>query len=179
MDNQEQMVWFAMRVTYRRELDVKRLLDKLSIESFIPMRYEIRIRNKKKERKLVPVIHNLIFVHTTPSIIKSVKSQIQHLQYLIQKDRLKRTPIIVPDKEMQQFIAITSAYDEQLIYLKPEEINLKRGTKVRIHGGIFDGMEGVFIKLAGTRNKRVIISIQDVIAVAAVSICPDLIEVIS
>lgn len=178
MGNQELTVWFAMRVTYCREMEVKRLLDELSIENFIPMRYEIYTKNKHKERKLVPVIHNLIFVYTTPSTIKSVKLKIPHLQYLMKTDGVKRSPIIVPDKQMQQFIAITSAYDEQLIYLKPEEINLKKGTKVRIHGSVFDGMEGLFIKLEGVRNKRVVISIQDVIAIATASIRPDLIEII-
>ena len=38
----EKTQWFAMRVTYRRELDVKNLLDQQGVSSFIPMHYVIR-----------------------------------------------------------------------------------------------------------------------------------------
>ena len=38
-NEKEKIVWYAMRATYRRELAVKKILDELSIESFIPMLY--------------------------------------------------------------------------------------------------------------------------------------------
>ncbi len=34
-------IWFPMRVTYQREMKVKSELDKLGIESFVPMRYKV------------------------------------------------------------------------------------------------------------------------------------------
>ena len=52
------------------------------------------------------------------------------------------------------------------------------GTKVRITGGDFEGQEGVFLKVKGARDRRVVIAIQGVIAVAMATIHPDLIEVI-
>ena len=65
----------------------------------------------------------------------------------------------------------------RLIYLQPDEINLAQGTRIRIHGGEFNGYEGVFIKLKGKRNKRVVVDIDNLIALA-VEISPELIEVI-
>lgn len=180
-DQSPEGIWFAMRVTYRRELNVKQLLDEQGIESFIPMRYEIYVKNRHKERRLVPVVRNLIFVHTTPTIIKCVKSKIPHLQYLMKIDGMKKVPIIVPGKQMKQFITVAGSYEEQLVYLKPEEFNagIRKGTKVRIHGGVFDGMEGLFCKVKGVRDRRVVISVQDVIAVTTATIHPDLLEIIS
>ncbi len=35
-------VWYAMYVTYGRELKVKEMLDKESVLSFIPMHYAVR-----------------------------------------------------------------------------------------------------------------------------------------
>ena len=65
-----------------------------------------------------------------------------------------------------------------LIYFQPEELNLSKGTKVRITGGDFEGQEGVFLKVKGARDRRVVIAIQGIIAVAMATIHPDLIEVI-
>ena len=45
MLSSEKMQWFAMRATYRRGMQIKALLDKEGINNFIPMRYEVRIRN--------------------------------------------------------------------------------------------------------------------------------------
>ncbi|WP_455612501.1 UpxY family transcription antiterminator, partial [Bacteroides sp.] len=58
----ESEVWYAMRATYRRELDAMRLLEKENLGCFIPMQYKISIKRGKKVRVLLPVVHNLLFV---------------------------------------------------------------------------------------------------------------------
>ena len=80
---------------------------------------------------------------------------------------------------MQQFITVSKTNSEQLIYLRPEEINLKKGTRVRILGGTFDGVEGIFVKIKGIRSRRVVVVIPGITAVVTAEIQPDLIEVIS
>lgn len=177
MSKLEGKVWYAMRATYRRELDAKKLLEEQSIQTFVPMRYELRIKGKHKKREIVPVIHNLIFVYAYPSEIQSVKKTIPYLQYMM--DFREGNKIIVPEEQMRRFIAVTGTYDEQLMFFKPEELNLSKGTKVRVRGGDFEGQEGIFLKVKGARDKRVVIAIQGVIAVALATISPDLIEVIS
>lgn len=44
----ESEVWYAMRATYRRELDAMRLLEKENLGCFIPMQYKISIKRGKK-----------------------------------------------------------------------------------------------------------------------------------
>lgn len=154
------------------------MLDKALVESFIPMRYEYFVRNGRRHRELVPVIRNLLFVHTKPSVIQSLKRNILFLQYLTEWREGRRTPIIVPDPQMRQFISVAGTYDEQLIYLEPAELDLKKGARVRICGGVFDGQEGIYLKLKGVRNKRVVVAIQGVIAVAIATLHPSMVEVI-
>ena len=77
---QEQSLWFAMRATYRRELDAQNYLANHGIESFIPMHYKEFIKSKQKKRELVPIIRSLIFVHTTPEKIQAIKQHIPYLQ---------------------------------------------------------------------------------------------------
>lgn len=178
MDKTDETVWFAMRATYRRELDAKQLLDQQSIENFIPMHYRVSIKNKQKKRELVPVVRNLLFVRSTLPILNRIKETITWLQFMTEMKEGRKVPLIVPDLQMRQFIAVAGTYDEQLIYLKPEELNLTKGTKVRINGGVFDGQEGIFVKVKGARDKRVVVCIQGIIAVATTVIHPGLLEVI-
>ena len=159
----ESEIWYAMRATYRRELDAMRLLEKEKLGCFIPMQYKISVKKGKKVRVLMPVIHNLVFVHACPSEVKRTRSG--------QK-------IIIPDNDMQRFIAVAGTYNDHLLYFQPDELNLSKGTRVRIIGGDFEGQEGLFLKVKGARDRRVVIEIQGVIAVAMATIHPDLIEVI-
>lgn len=57
----EKQVWFAMRVTYSREMKFKEYLDRENVENFIPMQYVLRTTGERQYRKLVPVIHNSSF----------------------------------------------------------------------------------------------------------------------
>lgn len=155
------------------------MLAKNSIESFIPMRYNMTgTSNSRKERKLVPAIHNLIFAHTTRPQIQAVKTGYPYLQYKICREEGKNNPIVVPDRQMEQFIAICNSYNDNLIYLKPEEVNLAKGTPVRIIGGTFDGMEGTFLKVKGARRKRVVVLLPGLAAVASAEMSSDYIQVI-
>ncbi|MBU8971548.1 MULTISPECIES: UpxY family transcription antiterminator [Bacteroides] len=172
----ETELWYAMRATYRREPDAVRLLGKENMDCFVPMQYKVTVKKGKKVRILVPVIHNLIFVHARPSALKRVKSKVTYLQYIT--DTRSGEKIIIPDNEMRRFIAVAGTYSDQLLYFQPEEVNLSKGTKVRITGGDFEGQEGIFLKVKGARDRRVVIEIQGVIAVAMATIHPELIEVI-
>ena len=174
--DKETEIWYAMRATYRREPDAMRLLEKEKLGCFVPMQYKISMKKGKKVRALVPVIRNLVFVHARPSEVQRFKSQITYLQYIT--DTRSGRKIVIPDHDMQRFIAVAGTYNDHLLYFQPEELNLSKGTKVRITGGDFEGQEGVFLKVKGARDRRVVIAIQGIIAVAMATIHPDLIEVI-
>ena len=165
-NNDENLVWFAMSATFGRALKAKAFLESKSIECFVPMKYEVVIDKKlKKHRRLVPAINNLIFTHTTKKQIQSLKATIGYLQYLTKPENGKNIPIIVPEDQMQQFIAVCNTRNEKLMYLTPDEIDLKEGTPVKIIGGTFDGTIGTFVKVNKGTKKRVVVSIQGIAAV--------------
>lgn len=171
--------WFAMSAPYRRELKAMDYLQSKGIECFVPMINAIvEKRNGIKQRRQVPAIHNLIFVHSSKAVIQELKRGVDFLQYRTTPKNGKNTPIIVPDKQMQQFMAVTQAANDELTYLRPEEVNISQGTKVRLHGGAFDGTEGIFVKVRGKSNRRVVLLIEGVAAVAMAEISTDFIEVI-
>lgn len=172
-------MWFAMSAPYRRELKAKSFLDSLGIECFIPMRYKaVKKRNGTMSRELLPAIHNLIFVHTFRHTAQQIKQDLPYLQWLTRHIDGRNIPITVSDMEMEQFISVTRNYNEHLIYLRPEELDLNNGTPVRILGGPFDGVEGTFMKVKGSRRKRVVVMIKGIVGVAMAEVTPDLLEVL-
>lgn len=162
----EEHAWFAMSATFGRELKAKTFLESKQVKCFVPMRYEIvKDKTQGKIRKLVPAINNLIFVYTTKERIQALKSVAEYLQYLTKPENGKNVPIIAPEHQMQQFIAVCDTYDDNLVYLSPDEINLEKGTPVKIIGSEFDGIEGTFVKVNKSRKKRVVVMIQGLTAV--------------
>ena len=160
-----------MSATFGRALKAKEYLDSRSVRCFIPMKHEVVSDGKRgKVRKLVPAINNLLFVHTTRENIQSLKSEVDYLQYLTRPDGTRRVPIVVPDRQMEQFITVCDSYYEKLTYLNPEEINLAKGTPVQIVGGVFDGVEGTFVKVEGIRNRRVALLVPGIAAVVIADI---------
>ena len=170
-------VWHAMRATYRREDVAVQLLESEGMGCFLPLQYREVVRHGRKVRQLVPVVRNLLFVHAVPSRLQQLKSTVTYLQYIT--DRRTGRKIIVPDDQMRRFIAVAGTYSDQLLYFTPEELNLSKGTRVRITGGEFEGQEGVFLRVKGARDRRVVIEVQGVIAVALATIHPSLIEPLS
>lgn len=175
---EDEILWYAMRVPYRNELKVQDRLQDKGIEVFIPTKRKLIKRRGKTIYELTPAVNNLIFVHSKLCIIKELKKEILNLQYLVNKENGQSTPITVRDNEMQQFIKASKNVNEEAIYLTLEEINIAKGTKVRIIGGNFDGIEGVFVKVKGKRSKRVVVMLDKLLAVAMAEVEPDYIEVI-
>lgn len=167
----EEKKWYALRVTYNRELIVKARFNNLGIETFIPMSYKEAVVKEKRVRMLMPSIHNLIFVKIELSVMKEIKSSTDlPIRYIM--DRESNSPIVIPEVQMKNFIAVSSTNDENLIYLPVEEVKLKKGDKVRIVGGIFAGCEGVLMRIRGDR--RVVVTIPGIMAVATAFIHPSL-----
>lgn len=171
--------WYAMSATFGRSMKAKEYLDCKGITCFVPMKY-VLVPDKKrgKARKLVPAINNLLFVHTTKEIIQEHKVRLGYLHYLTTPVNGRNVPILVPEAEMQQFIAVCETHNERLVYLSPEEVHLDKGTPVKIVGGEFDGVEGTFVKVSGKRKKQVVVCVQGIAAVMIVEFADGYLQVL-
>ena len=162
--------WFPMRVTYNRQLLVKDFFDSMGVECFIPMRYEPIEGKHPRHQVLKPAINNLIFVHSSRANItemKMTRRELAPLRYMMQPllgaDRYTERPIIVvPDKQMENFIRVASVEDDTVMYLD-NDIN-KVGRHVRITDGQFKDVEGVIKRIK--KNRYVVVQIEGVAAVA-------------
>ncbi len=167
---QNDLRWYVMRVTYQREIVAQHLLTQLGIESFVPT---MKVRRRKvtgqyywrEEAK----VHNYIFVHSSLAVLQDVKTtEITYLRYMMAKgDSGRPEPQFVPTDQMEQFIAVCRS--EGVRYLDPE-VDLRKGDRVKILKGPLAGVEGVFVKLSAKNEKRVVLRIEGVAAVATTAI---------
>ena len=124
--------WYVAN-TCRQEKKIKQRLDSMGIENFIPFQQIARKIHGVDKLIEVPVIPNLVFIHTT---FKSCMSLIQEyafdMRYL--RDRETGNFLIVPDKQMNDFMFLLD-FSKEMVEVVNE--NLKKGDKVVTIGGMF------------------------------------------
>lgn len=173
ISNRDSVKWWALRVAYNQGLRAKHELRGLGIENFLPMTSKTILRGQRKVKVQIPAIQNLIFIHSTFNRLEEYHNLTQlPVRYIM--DRATDSPLCVPDNQMDSFIAVAGHPEEQVIYLAAEAKSLKKGDLVRVTGGLFRGAEGYFIRLKGDR--RVVVNIPGVAAVATTFVHPSLIE---
>lgn len=169
--------WFAMRATFNRNVQARDALADKQIESFIPM-HAVRKRLAGRSKiVLEPAIRNIIFVHAEPQDVQEAKSRLPYLQYMI--SRIDGSKIVVPDAQMDDFIAVCGTCDERLRFYADGELNLTLGQRVRITAGEFAGVEGTLMRIQGARDKRVVVSVDGIMSVSLMSLPPSQVEPLS
>lgn len=147
-DQMEQFRWYAIRVTYSRELIVQKQLTQAGFETYIPMQQVDRVYAGVKRRVLVPAIHNLIFIRITDESMRDLKaSTTLPIRYIM--DRGTNTPVVIPDKEMEDFKAVIEAASDHVEIVEANLPQLRTGMRVRIIEGIFKGVEGTYLRYKG------------------------------
>ena len=172
--------WFCLGCTSpQKELKVRDDVRRYGLEAFVPLQYEVKRQRRQEQRALVPAISGLMFAKGTLDEIKEYISH-SHFTVYIKKSTFsnKEEYLTVPTKAMDNFIAVTVNHEANISYFKPEEIKLQAGDKIRVKGGIYDGKEGVIMRIKGKRNKHLVVQIPGLL-VAAVEMTPELIELTS
>jgi len=176
-ENSEIQQWFCIGCTSpQKELKIRDDVRRFGLEAFVPLKYDIKKVRQQEQRKLVPAISGLMFAKGTVDEVKDYVSN-SHFSVYIRKSTFsnKEDYLTVPTKAMDDFIAVTVEHETHITYFKPEEIKLQAGDQIRVKGGIYDGKEGIIMRIKGKRNKHLVVQIPGLL-VAAVEMTPDLIE---
>lgn len=170
--------WYVIGGITQKEIKVRDDMRRRGFQCYVPMKYEIRTIMGKKSRRLVPAIHGLLFVNSTIADFQEYAASSPSKIFIRSIGTGQNRELMwVATHEMENFIRLTQHVEENLTYYKPEEIQLTVGDKIKVHGGVFDGIEGVLVRLPGKRAKQLVVSIPQISAVA-VSLNPEVIEVI-
>lgn len=174
----EEAHWYAMSAPYRREMKACDMFKAEGLESFLPMRYQIVERSRgRKIRELRPAVPSLIFVRAERTVLQRLKERHGIVQYLCRPEGGRNEPIVVPDAQMETFRKAIEQSMNNFLYFRPGELNLSKGMKVKIVGGVLKGCEGTFMKVKGARNRRLVVMLEGLGAIAA-EVDPDYIELI-
>ncbi len=150
-----------MRATYSRELKVQKSLQEEGIECFVPM----VCKRDENGKRYVPAVHNLVFVHTSREFMDVYKRQMEYvipMRYMM--DRSTGLPMVVRDKEMEDFIRVTADMDEGVLYLDNPSVVAEKGTPVEVVSGPFKGVQGMLLRIR--RDRKVVLQLAGVVAVA-------------
>ena len=162
----EKTQWYALRSMRRSILGCKSILTDLHIEHFIPM---VKIKTRTPSGRFrwneQPLAFNYVFVHSTAAALNDLKqTRLPNLCYLMRpNEKGFDAKVIVPD-------------EERILYLPSSEVDLAHGDRVRITGGTFEGVEGIYQRIKGVRDKQVVVCIEGLVAVATATVPAYLVE---
>ena len=179
--------WYALRATYSRELKVQADLQEKGVRTFIPMRWQSSparpgISQSSPtgsgiQRKLVPAISSLVFVYWTRESLDSyIRSFADARPVNYYWDRTNNAPLTIPDKDMENFIAVASTLDEDIIFLTEVSDKLREGQTVRVKEGAFKGVEGKIVRIR--KSRRILVELPGMLAVASTYVAPEELEII-
>lgn len=176
--NSNSIQWFVLRDLKRSNASVKawQQLSQEGFEVFTPMHWKISQRMGKMIRKYQPVISDLLFVHSDRERLDKIIQKTETLQYRFLKNT-HSAPMTVRESEMDRFINAVKSSESVNYYSPDEASDILKGKKIRIIGGLLDGYEGILKTTRGSRIKRLIIELPQLV-IAALEVEPEYIEII-
>lgn len=172
------MPWFALRDLKRPNalLPAYKMLRQKGIEIFTPMKTVVATVKGRKTEKKIPFLQDLLFARAEKNDLDPIIRETATLQYRYGQGNNFDHPMVIPEKEMDRFIAAISLFDNP-IYYTPQDLPKKLiGEKVRIiMSGPLDGYEGTLLKIRGARKKHLLLQLPGILA-AEIEVTPDLIQ---
>ena len=167
-----------LRCPSGKEMDLQQNLQKrFCVECFVPIE---KVRQRDRHGRFMWVrrcaLSSYLFVNTDKDTFYSMYKGSYVLHPMRHKVDELWTPVIVPDRDMASFIRVSGNEKEKIVYLDPAKLNFKKGDRVRVIGGSLTGVEGTFIQIGGKHEKRVVIQLEKLIAVATAAIPAALVE---
>ena len=212
--------WYALRVSYSRELKVQDRLNESGIRTFVPMMWRrcpvkpgmttgnpgmttgkpttsslpaptgkpgmtkgkpttssLPAPTGNPSRRLVPAVGNLCFAYSTRAELEDfIRGYGDTSPVHFYWDRTANKPLTVPEKAMNDFIAVSSTLDEDLIYITEITSKLREGQTVKVKEGPFKGVEGKVVRIR--KSRRILVELPGMLAVATTYIQPEYLEII-
>jgi len=197
--------WYAIKVFYNKVFEMEVLLDNMDLETYIPtekvlLKGQEHIAARKKladisaprdSRFIVdgpkifkrkPLVTSLIFVKADEKAIKELWDDLHwhRLQYegFVYNKAESKEPAAIPPAQMEAFRLVVESGVSGLEFFADDDITrFRQGSKVRVKEGPLKGAEGYIKRIK--KDRRLLVSIDGVIAVATSFIPPENLEIVS
>lgn len=154
---EEKLSWYAAKVFFNKTAPIAQALDEAHVRSYIPS----------------DVISSLAFFRSSEVFARELQSRFYSQMYVYSYPGT-RNPVQIPDEEMELFIFVTSAGKHGLIFLGEDKPEYHVGDLVRVTDGQFKGAVGHIKRIK--KDRRLIVTIRGVAAVATTFIHPSFLE---
>ena len=140
--------WCVIHTFNCYELKIGDFLKEKGVAYFIPMEYRVKkIDGCKVKKRLVPVVHNLVFVQMSMSEKELRRALVECFipMYFHCKENSSRC-YEIGNKEMQQFMLMCDPDYENHRFISLTEATLKVGSEVDVVYGPFKGVRGRLLR---------------------------------
>jgi len=199
--------WYAMKVFYNKVFEMEDLLQGMGIGTYLAadkvlLKGEAHLLARRHMASLkamgradtryiedgaliyqrVPMVASLLFFRayadSLPSVENVLKDAGDKSRGFIFKDAERKAYAIIPNAQMEAFRLVTAKGSEGLEFFSADDISrFKKGKKVRVTEGPLRGAEGYVKRIR--RDRRLLVSIEGIVAVATAYIEPQFLEEVS
>ena len=156
--------WYALRTTYGREKKAYDYLVDNGITAFYPTTQVVKLINGKRKVVIESRLPNIFFAYGTENEIKSFVYDNVNLPFLRFYyhyahigSRMEKTPLIVPDYQIESLKIICAAEEKDIIISLASVPKFQVGQLVRVTDGVFKGVIGRVQRWQGQQRVGVIV----------------------
>ena len=182
-NQKDSLHWYALRTTYGREKKAYDYMVAKGINAFLPTITNVKLIDGKRKNVTESRLPNIFFAHGTEEQIKTYVYDNVNLPFLrfyyrhehIGK-RIEKTPMIVPNNQMESLKIICEAEAEDIIISGTDIPKFEIGQMVRVVEGQFKGVVGRVARYQG--QQRVGVTIDGLLTIATTYIPTVFLEMI-
>lgn len=149
------------------------------LDYYLPKHFVLRRYASGMRRVLVPLLPSMVFVRGRFSEVHRFQSIYSFIGFATLPKDGHRTPIVVPDPDMENFRIVADKCRDDLTYYSPREMKMHKGEYIRIIGGLFDGAVAKLVKVPGKRNRKLVVELPGIAEIATTSIEPQFVRKIT
>lgn len=142
--------WFIIATKPKQEFNLKKNLDKMQVRNYLPLYLKEKKKNKTKVKVVAPLFTGYLFarfpireMYHRIRYTRGVKEVLGNQRYLFS---------ISPEK----IDSIRAREENGVVILKKKPAIFRKGDRVLIDEGDFDGWEGIFYQEMSDRERAVI-----------------------
>ena len=162
--------WYALRTTYGREKKAYDYLTARGITAFYPTTNVVKLIKGKRKVVTESRLPNIFFAYGTEEQLKEYVFDNVNLPFLRfyyrhihEGNTIKKTPLIVPDNQMESLKIICAADADNTFVSLGEVPKFEKGQLVKVIDGAFKGVIGRVARWQG--QQRVGVVVDDLVTV--------------
>ena len=156
--------WYALRTTYGRERKAYDYLVAKGVTAFCPTTSVMKLINGKRKLVVESRLPNIFFAYGTEEQLKNFVYDNVNLPFLRfyyrhihVGRRIEKTPLIVPDYQMESLKIICAADADNTIVLLDYVPKFEKGQLVKVIDGAFKGVVGVVARWQGQQRVGIVV----------------------